>query len=274
MRKWLFGAGMGTGLLLAGAAILLLRPGFEDAGCACVSPPTLEQIQADIHEVEKDSGLSAVAAAGRVWQGYVLRGDKAEAERWRNRAIELRDPETTGHLASERIMSVNEAKSDEEKRRRLRDVLTLLERGYPNRASLDALSGGIYAHNMRSARAALAVMETGPDPWIRKAEAGDATAAHHLARYYFYVLLDQDQRSRWEQRGAELGDPELAHDAACCWRQTPDELREGKRIIAAARNNRQAWADIDDPWMIGIIAADLDQAETLLDRRLAAAKLR
>jgi hypothetical protein len=266
-----------TKLLAAAAALLLigtgvtflLQPGFEEAGCACEPPPTLEEVSALIEIAKKGDFAESILATGQVWQAYEQREDRANADLWKAKAIAVGDPVTLNNIADDMMMSVNDIKDKSEQLRVMREALVMLERAYPRRSLLPDF-WSVYVNSIRAARGSIAVAEDGVGVWTERANSGDAAAAHNLATYYFHFPLDQEKRSFWEKRAAELGDPTFAWSEACCWRKTAAELAEGKKYITAAKNNPDAWKNAGDVWMQGVLAAELDEAEAQIDRRLAA----
>lgn len=259
--------GLGVVLVAGIGAILLFRPGFEEVGCACVPPPSIEEVNALIEMANASDTEESVLAHGKVWQAYRERKDKANEVIWRKKAIEIAEPNAIASIAEGLMFSVHNIKGERYKIRKMREALYLLEKSYARRALLRGFQS-VYVNKIRAARGSIAVAEGGLEHWEIRANNGDATAAHNLAAYYFYFQLDQNNRSYWEKRSAELGDPTFAWKEACCWRETEAEIAEGKKYILAAEGNAAAWKGVGDSWMQGILAAELDAAEIQLDRRL------
>lgn len=269
MRKKLLLAIAPLGLV-ALTLVLLFRPGFEEAGCACLPPPTLEEVARMTERANSGDTPDAIRATGEVYWAYIERGEKAQAEKWKQRAIAVGDPDSLGDIASDLLMKVNQEPDFRRKDALLAEALSLLERAYPNRGLIrDHIVRELFAENLRAARAAREVLRDGLDVWLARAKSGDATAAHHVAVHYFYVDLDQDKRSHWEDQAARLGDPGFASEYACCSRETKQDLLDGKRVIAIARANRKAWGEAGDIWLQSVLLEQLDRTESQIDQRLA-----
>jgi hypothetical protein len=261
--------GLGALVMIIGGATFLFQPGFEKEGCACLPPPTMKEVNALIETANKGDYEESILATGQVWSAYEARNDEVNAKLWKAKAIEVGDPEALNRIADGMMMSVNDIKDKSEQLRIMREALAMLERAYPRRSMLrDYLS--VYVNSLRAARGSIAVAEDGIEAWTDKANNGDAGAAHNLATYYFYFPLDQDKRSFWEKRAAELGDPTFVWSEACCWRKTAAELAGGKKYIEAAKSNPHAWKSVGDVWMQGILSGELDEAEALIDGRISA----
>lgn len=266
MRKLAFSA-LPIVLAVTGSGALI-SPGFEESECACITPPSLAEVARLTAIAEDAKNPEAVSATGQVYFAYLEREETKQAEIWKMRAIAVGEPKTLNWVAD----SIMEAVSDERDPRKqiamLGHAIELFRKAKPRRDMFSDLDRRVYVAQFRAAQGTLAVLREGIEPWIAKANSGDATAAHHVAAYYFYGHLDQDRRTAWEDRAAKLGDPGFAWSFACCWRETRSDLLEGKRVIQIAKANRNAWAGTGDDWTQRVLAKDLDDAESQIDNRL------
>lgn len=247
---------------------LVASPGLENESCACEPPPDDKEIQRLIKIAEKGDTSDSIRATGRVALAYVERSDERNAQIWREKAMAAGDPHTLYRLA-EKIGRKAKGETDlNRKIEMLREQLSLLKQAFPNRRMFDPIGRSVYASSLRSTQATLTVLADGEEVWLKRAEAGDPVAAYHMARFYFYGELDQDKRSRREEIAGKAGDPELAHDLACCWRKTRNDLLEGDAIIENARARKDLLASVSDPWVRSVFMSDLDAAHFQIRRRL------
>ncbi len=251
------------------AVIVLLGPPLEEAGCACVPPPTLGEIEQLKKVAEEGDTDRSIEHIGRVAFAYKQRGEDALAAKWQEQAIEAGDPYTLTKIADLAYSDVKDASEIADKIALTKKAIEYYQLAYPRRRMLEDVRKRVYASQLRSARATLAVLKDGKEVWLTRAESGDLTAVYSMARYFIDAELDQEKRRFWEKRGAELGDPELADEEACCWRRTEEELLEGQRIVERAKANGEAIGAIEDEWIRAVILEDIDSTEIQIKQRLA-----
>lgn len=267
MQKFAFLALPGALIVLA--TFMLVRPGFEDAGCACSPPPSLAEVAKMTTVANDKSNPDSLDATGQVYFAYLERGENKQAEMWKARAIAIGEPKTLMFVADTILEATSEEHDPRKQAALLSDAIDLLKKVEPRRRLLNELDRHLYVDQLRGAEGTLAILKDGIDAWTAKANAGDATAAHHIAAYYFFGHLDQEKRRAWEARAANLGDPGFAWLVACCWRETSSDLVEGKQVIQRARSNRKAWSGVGDTWMQSVLAEELSKAEAQIDDRLS-----
>ncbi len=254
--------------IVAVGLFLIASPGLETEGCACLPPPDDKEIRRLIEIAEKGDTSESIRATGMVASAYVERSDERNAQVWRKKAMEVGDPHTLYWLADRIGWKAKDEPDTNRKIEMLREQLSLLKQAFPNRRMFDPIGRSVYASSLRSTQATLTVLLDGEQVWLKRAEAGDPIAAYHMARFYFYAELDQDKRSRWEEIAGKAGDPELAHEMACCWRKSQKDLLDGDAIIENARSREDLLASVSDPWVRSVFMSDLDAAQFQIRRRL------
>lgn len=255
-------------VLAVTASVAQTSPEFEESECACITLPSLAEVARLTAIAEDEKNPEALSATGEVYFAYLQRGDKKQAEIWKARAIAVGEPRILNWVADSIMVAVSDERDPRKQITMLGQAIELFTKAEPRRDKLSDLDRRVYVDEFRAAQGTLAILRDGIEPWIAKANSGDATAAHHVAAYYFYGHLDQDRRAAWEDRAARLGDPGFAWSFACCWRETRSDLLEGKRVIQIAKANRNAWAGAGDEWTQRVLAKDLDDAESQIDNRL------
>lgn len=256
-------------VLAVTGSVALIRPGFEEPGCACITPPSLAEVARLTAIAEDAKNPEALSATGQLYFAYLQRGDNKQAEIWKARAIAFGEPHTLYWVGDSIMVAVSAERDPLKQIAMLGQAIELFRKAEPLRDMLRDGERRAYVDEFRAAQGTLAILREGLEPWIAKAKSGDATAAHHVAAYYFYGHLDQDRRTAWEDRAARLGDPGFAWSFACCWRETRSELLQGKRVIQIAKANRKAWAGAGDGWSQRVLAKDLDAAESEIDSQLS-----
>ncbi|WP_144037790.1 hypothetical protein [Sphingopyxis sp. KK2] len=241
--------------LLAAMVAATLFLGTPTRACACIGPMPEDELRALIRKADKGD----IRATGQVWQEYAfVREDARRAKMWGSRAIRAGDPDAMEDMADRWMWEGQRTKETRYKLVFYDAAVRLLENGYRNRNMLAACDAAgmneryFYVANLRSARAALETAKTGPQPWIRRANMGDAVAAYQVANHYFWVNLNQDLRSQWENRASELGDVFFAGNSV---RPTSDAQQI--RDISHALAQKHAIAKLGDRWVQTAVVSEL-----------------
>jgi len=235
--------------------------GETSQACGCI--PAMTEAELAPYKAKAEQGDAQ--AAGTVWFEYAMNGAPASPQRvryWRRKAIRLADPRALQSIAYDWMLEARRSQRSDNKQLFANTAVMLLNRAWRNRhllrsprANSDDLDWqAAYARDLRSAVGVQAVIRGGVTRWEALANGGDATAAHHLAVYYFYGTLDQDKRAFWEDQASQLGDPDFAGHAMR--RRNPiDDILDIRRALRADAPVHR----IPNPWIRMVTLRDLNK---------------
>jgi len=245
-------------------ALLILIGTFVVAGensqaCGCI--PAMTEAELAPYKAKAERGDAQ--AAGTVWFEYGLNGAPASAQQlryWRSKAIRLADPYAISFMVNDWMLKVQDSNDPEDKRLFADTAVKLLNHAWRNRQLIPMADRGSawdrqanYASDLRLAVGVQTVLRDGVTRREALANRGDATAAHHLAVYYFYGTLDQDKRAYWEDRASQLGDPDFAGHAVRR-RNSNDDIRDIRRALRSDAPVHR----IPNPWIRMVTLRDLN----------------